>query len=319
MVPQSERDPDLGSASCVPLMLGDLQSGREIARESERLLNSADAAGRWPTRVADIVAASKLEVSEEESPFSISVLKRAPKHLARAVAALGSGRIRAILDRKERAVYVDPTIENAGRRSFLELHEVGHDILPWQSGTAYAENDLTLSQATKVLFEREANQAAAELLFQGLRFAAMANEYETGMAAVEELKRRTGASLRATHRRYAEGHSGAVCGIYLAPSPCRTEPTTAYRRREISQSPEWTKRFGSSWPHVLDAGVFPFITAIADPELGRSEVLSWPDLDSEPIPLNAEAIRTRFGIALLLWVPRREILRRRRRLVIAAG
>jgi hypothetical protein len=299
-------------------MLGDLQSGKEIARESERLLNSADAAGRWPTRVADIVAASKLEISEEESPFSISVLKRAPKHLANAVAALGSGRIRAILDRKERVVYVDPTIENVGRRSFLELHEVGHDILPWQTGTAYAENDLTLSPATKALFEREANQTAAELLFQGRRFAAMANEYETGLAAVEELKERTGASLRATLRRYAEGHRGAACGIYLAPSPCRTEPI-AYRRREVAQSAEWTRRFGCSWPHVLDTATFPFIATIADPDIGRDEVLTWPDLDSEPVPLNAEAIWTRFGIALLLWVPRREILRRKRRLVVAAG
>jgi hypothetical protein len=299
-------------------MLDDLNSGKDIARLSEELLARADAAGRWPTPIDDLVAASKLKVAEEETPFSISVLKRAPKHLKKALAAIGSGRIRAILDRRERTVHVDPGIDNAGRRAFLQLHEVGHDLLPWQAELAYADNDSTLSPSTNRLFEREANQTAAELLFQGARFAAMASEYETGLGAVADLKKRTGASLRATLRRYAEGHAGAVCAIYLMPSPCRAAPT-AYRRREVSQSAAWSRRFGSAWPYVLDEAAFPFITAIADPAIGQDGGLTWPDLDSEPIPMKAEAIKTSFGVALLVWVPRREVFRRKRRLVVAGG
>jgi hypothetical protein len=186
-----------------------------------------------------------------------------------------------------------------------------------QSALAYADNELTLSTSAKAIFECEANQAGAELLFQGRRFGKIAAEYETGMGAVGALRKRTGASLRATLRRYAEDHAGAVCGIYLAPSPCGTEPL-AYRRFEVSQSAAWTSRFGRSWPRVLDAAGFPFIATIADPVTGQDGRLTWPDLDCEPVSLKAEATWTRFGVLLLLWVPRREILRRRRRLVVAA-
>jgi hypothetical protein len=39
-------------------MLGDLDSGDDIAEAAEDLLGRADAAGRWPTPVDDIVAAA---------------------------------------------------------------------------------------------------------------------------------------------------------------------------------------------------------------------------------------------------------------------
>lgn len=299
-------------------MLGDLDNARDIARHSERLLGQADAAGHWPTRVDDLVAASKLEVTSEESPFSLAVLKRAPKYLQKAVRLIGSGRVHAILDRRERTIHIDPEIDTSGRKKFLRLHEVGHDILPWQSALAYADNESTLSPSAKAVFEREANQAAAELFFQGKRFRKLAAEYETGIGAVGALKKRTGASLRATLRRYAEDHPGAACGIYLAASPCGTEPL-AYRRYEVCQSTSWTRRFGRTWPRVLDAAGFPFIATIVDPAVGQDDGLTWPDIDSEPVPVQAEAIRTRWGIALLLWVPRREVLRRRRRLVVGVA
>jgi hypothetical protein len=195
-------------------MLEDLDSGAQIARLSEKLLRRADAAGRWPTPVEDIVAASELEETQT-SPFSIATLKRAPKHLRRAVELIDSHKIRAILDRRERTVHLDPSIEHHGRRAFLKLHEVSHDLLPWQRALAYADDDVTLSPSYHRLSEREANQCAAELLFQGERFRAMAAEYAIGIGAVSELATTVGSSMRATLRRYAETHRAPVCGIVL--------------------------------------------------------------------------------------------------------
>jgi IrrE N-terminal-like domain len=293
-------------------MLEDLDSGAQIARLSEQLLRRADAPGRWPTPIDDIVAASELE-EVEESPFSLATMKRAPKRLRKAVALINSRKIRAILDRRERTVHVDPAIENQGRRSFLRLHEVGHDLLPWQRELAYAEDDGTLSPYCKRLGEQEANQTAAELLFQGDRFRSMAAEYRIGIAAVGELAEEVGSSMRATLRRYSESHRGAVCGIVLQRSPSAVDPIT-YRRHEVCQSRAWTKRFGSSWPRLLSRDAFPFLAAIDDPLVGHSPELSWPDLDSQAVRIMTEVSCSRYGILLLLWVPRRELLKRKRTL-----
>jgi hypothetical protein len=300
-------------------MLKYLASGKEIARLSEELLQRADAADRWPTPVDDIVEAAVLDEPDEvqDSPFSFAFLSRAPKYLRKAVALIDSGRIRALLDRRERTVHLDPTIEHEGRRSFLRLHEVSHDRFPWQSELAYADDDSTLAWWTGKLFEQEANQGAAELLFQRERFRKMAADYRIGMAAVSELAGTVGASLRATLRRYAESHSACICGVVLEPSPVQLDPL-AFRRREITQSAAWTERFGSSWPRVLEMGAFPFLEAIGNPLLGMDGRLTWPDLDCQPVQIHVETVSSRFAVLLLVWVPRREVLKRKRILAGAA-
>lgn len=298
-------------------MIDDLDSGQDIKRHTEALLAKASAQDVWPTPVDELVSASKLKVSQDVSPFSEAILKKAPKYLKRAVGMVKSGRINAILDRQERVVHVDPTIDNAAREKFLKLHEVGHDILPWQADLAYADDLAVLGRGTRRLFEREANQAAAELYFQGHRFSKMADQYRTGLGAVEELKRTVGSSLRATLRRYAEDHKGEVCGIYLEASPCQDDPL-AYRRLEVSQSQAWLDRFAMTWPRKLEVEAFPFLQAIDAPEVGLGGDLRWPDSNFELVEIRAEAIKTGFGIALLVWMPHRQLLKRKRKLEVIA-
>ncbi len=294
-------------------MLEDLDSAPEITRLTEQLLRRADADGRWPTPIEDIVAAAQLS-EPQESPFSPAVLLHAPKHIRRAIQRLGHGRIRALLDRRERAVYLDPEIENGGRRSFLRLHEVTHHLLPWQQQLAYADSDATLSPATRALFEREANQGAAELFFQGQRFAAMAGDFRIDTASICQLANDVGASLRATLRQFAETHAGAVCGLVLEPSPIGVDPLRC-RRREVSQSRSWTSQFGnaSTWPQILSAEVFPFLVAAA-PNTEQLAPMSatWIDIDNTPVEIRAQAMRNRYEVLVVLWVPTGERLKRKR-------
>lgn len=297
-------------------MLEDLEHGKEITRLTDGLLNKADAAGKWPTRVGDIVAASKLD-EPAESPFSPGWLGRAPKYLRKAVELIDSGKIRALLDRREREVHVDPSIDNESKRSFLRLHEVSHDLYPWQNALAYADDDSTLSWHAKRLFEQEANQGAAELLFQGDRFRRLAHDYKIGIGAVAELAAISGASLRATVRRFAETHSAPVCGIVLDPSPVGVNPLT-YQRREVSQSHAWTEQFGSTWPDRLSVDVCPFLGLITDPEVGLAGELSWPSTSSEPMPIRADALSNRWAVLILIWTPKRETFKRKRILARAA-
>jgi len=253
-------------------------SPEKIRQHTEKLLRRADAIDRWPTPVQNILEASKLE-EVPESPLAASILSRAPEYLRHAVRLLKTGKVRAILDRRARVVHIDPEIDD----------------------------DMTLSDRVRRTFEREANQGAAEMFFQGGRFTAIAANFEIGMKAVSALHEQSGASLRATLRRYAETHRHPLCAIAMEPSPCEVAPL-GYRRLEVSQSPAWTARFGQIWPRRLTADAFPFLICARDPQ---QRDFVWPDLNNEPVAVHAEVIKTPYNTLLLLWVARRERLRRK--------
>jgi hypothetical protein len=303
-------------------MLRDLPDADEIAAASERLLRAADARGRLPTPVEDLVAAAGLSPSDE-MPFDESVLRRAPAHLAEAVRRLGlKHKIHAMLDRRERLVYVNPEIQRYSRRRFRALHEVGHDILPSQRESAYAENARTLSWAARVESERNANQTAAELLFQRELFRQIANGYTVGMAAVIELADLFGASYHATLRRYTETHRAPLAGVVLDHSPCASDPLSFHRREAIC-SPTWEERFGrpDAWPPVLSAPTFSFVSEARQAALWQSTTsgkLRFPDLGNAFRDLQIDAFSNTYSVLVLMWEPRREKLKRRRRLVSAS-
>ena len=94
-------------------MLEDIPDHDAIAKETHRLLRKADAYGRWPTPIDDIIAAAGL-VEPQHSMLSNFILEQAPSHLRRAVRKV-SGKVRALLDRKEREIHIDPAANTEGR------------------------------------------------------------------------------------------------------------------------------------------------------------------------------------------------------------
>lgn len=302
-------------------MLRDLESEGEIVAASERLLRAADARGRLPTPVEDLVKAAGLSDSDE-MPFDESVLRRAPADLADAVRRLGlKHKVHAMLDRRERLVYVNPDIQHEGRRRFRALHEVGHDALPSQQQPAYADNAQTLSWLVRVKHEQDASQVAAELLFQRELFRRMAAEYAIGIAALIELADRFGASYHAALRRYAETHRSPLAGLVLDHSPCAAEPLS-FRRREAICSPAWERRFGrpDAWPNVLQAPVFGFLSEARRAAVWQSTVegeFRLAALDNEIRDLRVNAFSNSYRLLVLLWEPQRERLKRHRKLATA--
>ncbi len=302
-------------------MLNDLESGAEIGRLTDVLLRRADAYDRFPTPVADIVAAANL-VEPENSLLSDFVLAQAPRHLREAVAPLRR-KLRALLDRKAREIHLDPDIGNESQRQFKRCHEISHDLYPWQHALGYADDDTTLSFATHVLFEREANQGAAELLFQRDRYRAAASDYSIGIAAAIELAGLFGVSIHASFRRFIETHRHAVAGLVLDPSPQTTSPL-AYKRYEALQSEEWTRQFGpaTGWPGVLRAEPYSFIQIAAAARTSISPprtTFVMPDLNHTQQTANVELFWNSYRTFALLWLPRREALKKRRVLVTATG
>ena len=228
--------------------------------------------------------------------------------------ATTQSRVSAALDRKERVIYVDDGVDLDGKRRFKRLHEVTHDILPWQQDTAYADSNLTLSWSTKAGFEQEANQGGAELLFQRRRFEEMASDYTIGFGAVFELADLFGASYHAAFRRYVETHRHQLAGVVLQRSPC--EPGGgAYRRKEATNSESWGQHYDAAcdWPSVLRTIPYGFVEKISllvDDPLPLT--FGYPNLNHEHETLHAELWSNSYNVFALIWAPRRERLKRRR-------
>lgn len=225
-----------------------------------------------------------------------------------------------MLDRHEREIYVNPQITHLGRRNFHTLHEVGHDILPWQRLLGYADDEARLSWATRVGFEREANQTAAELLFQRELFAQIASEYTIGIATVIELAEKFGSSIHAAFRRFVETHRSPMCGVVISCRPSCEMPL-AYRRHEAMSSRTWDERFTPPdvWPQLLRQPQFPFLSLARQALVASSVETDWSyrNFDGRSVPLCVELFSNTYSTLILTWVAQRERLKRRRVIALA--
>jgi IrrE N-terminal-like domain len=289
----------------------------DIRKAAEALLHAADVKWRLPTPVDDIIAAAGL-VEPEQSLLSDSVLAQAPAHLRDKIRKLRL-KVRAVLDRDAREIHIDPGLRIRGQIAFKKLHEVGHDICWWQRDRGYADDDETLSWSADQRLEREANQAAAELLFQREFFQDIAARYEIGIASILDLAERIGSSGHAAFRRFIETHRWALVGVVMDGSPRSWDPL-AYQRREVVCSAAWEERFGPlhDWPPVLRPMPYSFISRCPEAVRMRSvlrDTFRFADLRNEQVDLNVELFSNSYRMFVLLWVPRTERFRHRRLLV----
>jgi Zn-dependent peptidase ImmA (M78 family) len=301
-------------------VLHDLDSGAEIIRHTEKLLRVAEVSNHLPTPVNNIVEAARL-TEAEESWLSESSLAGVPEHLAKKMRRM-KGRIHAALDRKTREIHIDPSIEHDGRRRFKTLHEVTHEILPWQEELGYADNGATLSWMTHIEFEQEANQGGAELLFQRELFQTMADDYQVRFASIIDLAGQFGASIHASFRRYVETHKRPMAGLVLDKSPCQIDPV-GYKRNEAISSVAWSERYDhpSTWPRVICGQPYTFIDDIRTLNgfLAPKPTMRYPNLNNEPTELRVELFSNYYKVFVLLWMPRRELFKRKRIIVPASA
>jgi hypothetical protein len=300
--------------------LADLPSGDEVRTHAERLLREADAFYRFPTPVEDIVAAANLDEPKHSILASVG-LDDMPSHLLAAMRRV-RGKVEGLLDRSAREVHLSPDVDrdNAHGR-FVRLHEVSHEILPWQAELGYADSRATLAPGVKKLFEWEANQGAAELGFQCDVFTDVASEYEIGLAAVQELAEKFGLSRRATLWRYAETHHAPVAAVVLERKP-RSLPDLTYKRCEAVCSGAWSARFGatSGWPELLTVTEFDFLSVLGSAAIAGT-VGKGPARfgrhGEEPAVVEVETFDNSYNLLVLLWVPQKrfKIIRRRRQAV----
>lgn len=291
-------------------MLADLPSGDDIAEHVGRLLRLAEVGERLPTPVEDIVDAAGLTKTDEIF-ISESMLSRAPATMRRLLRSVVT-KIAGVLDRRERVIQIAST-NSAERERFVTCHEVTHAILPWQADLAVlGDNRRTLSPRVTNLFEREANQGAAEILFQQDMLERMARDYPILISTPVVLAECFGASIHATFRRWVESIDAAACGLVLD-----TKLVEGRRRRyEQIITPRWLQQFGSDWfPKEMDAQAFPFA--------GRARVEgTFPiiDVNGSLAEVRYDTLQTPYRRFALLWLPQRESLvaRHRRRPIVVS-
>jgi hypothetical protein len=224
----------------------------EIQDVARAMLRRADVHERLPTPVGDIISSAGL-LESDDYVFSESKIEQAPRELRKLLRSAGR-KIRGALDRRERVLHVSPMIEVPAQRQFVRCHEAMHDALPWQQDlVVLGDTSRTLAPEVEFLFEREANQGGAELLFQLDLLARVGCDYPIDITTPVALAELFGASIHATFRRWIEDHPNPVCGLVLDPQAVSVSPLT-FRRfagtgwvGSVRDSPRTPTRSLLSW------------------------------------------------------------------------
>jgi len=161
----------------------------------EALLVEAGTADELPTNEEKLLKFLKLEQLSFDFMHELDFLPESKRK---------SIDLRAALSVNDRLIATQSGLPEK-RKRFGIFHEIGHFIHP-EHRKIFIDDDSTLSWWTRVQMERQANEIAAELVFQGNRFTEEAQDSPTSVATVTELAPKYGASYESAIRRYAERH-----------------------------------------------------------------------------------------------------------------
>ena len=224
---------------------------KQIRKHALNALQDADALGRFPTPISDVMAAAEVDVCEEHV-FTETFLRRIRKRAGSALKSALS-KVIGLLDSKSRLIYLDRTLL-AVKQTFIKLHETAHAILPWQKNLYVIVEDckLTLDPEISEEFDREANIFASEVLFQLDSFTQMVADDPFGIKVPIAASKKYGASIYATIRRYVTTNHRACAVVVINPPEMRKGDGFVATRRRVVVSREFNLMFGNiAWPEYF--------------------------------------------------------------------
>ena len=234
----------------------DPEDRRFVEARAKRLLDRANAWGRFPTQVDDIMEAAELKVAASNIFDPAAIMAFVQQKGAQAANSVKSAlaKILGLYDGQEKTVHIDGTV-TASKQTFLKLHEAGHHELPTHRSMFrfFQDSDETLHPDVADQFEREANNFARFVLFQGGTYGAMAADEKLEIKSAIKLAKTFGASIYASTREYARTNKRA-CIAYIL-EPMEYAPPDGYRARvrRIEASPAFALRFGIPTDAVINA------------------------------------------------------------------
>lgn len=223
----------------------------QIRSHAMEALEKANALGRFPTPVGDVMESAKLIVAQQgelTESFLDKLLSRAVRFGKTLKTALT--KVLGVLDVGARIVYIGKGVHLI-KQVFLKLHEAGHALLPWQRDIYYAIQDCekTLSPEISDAFDREANLFASEVLFQLDTFRDEAADYRFGVNVPLKLCKKYGASVYSTVRRYVSSHNRSCVVLILNPPELAEGDGFVCSLRRVVQSKSFEFFFGRvQWP-----------------------------------------------------------------------
>jgi transcriptional regulator with XRE-family HTH domain len=174
----------------------------QIRGHAIALLRKADALGEIPTPLGQVMDVSKLVLAGEivlEPEMKKKLRQRFGDLVDRALdIILGSVRF------DNRGVYLKPDLYWLKKR-FVQAHEIGHEMLPWHRDLyAFLDDKTRIRDDINDKYERQANQAAIEILAQGDRLRREADDSALTFDLLDALGNRYQISAQATARRVIE-------------------------------------------------------------------------------------------------------------------
>jgi hypothetical protein len=222
-------------------------SNLDVRRYARGSLNAAGALDVVPVPIDDVTRAIGLQ---QENLFDLG--EDLPPSMLKIIKKL-SGRVLGGMAIKQRTVYVDATLP-APRRRFTTAHELGHDALPWHEAAYFADDHTTLSPATRLELEREANLFAAELLFGLDRFTEEADAYAPSLGVAMQLANTYDVSAHAALRRYAATSRHPIALATLGGFKVRAGAALKVFPEQCASSPSFDSRYGNV-AHLLGSTV----------------------------------------------------------------
>lgn len=212
---------------------------------AENALIRGEAIGYFPTPLEHLVKANGLRYEELDQSLEKFFLDLETNSFTLGCSPLN--KLRGIADLRDKTIVIKD--DKPERKLFVTGHELGHQLIPWHrlypdaQGDVYQDDESNLGYGVKIIFEKEANFFASELLFQGRSFIQKASDLQISFDTVFKLAYECGASKQATLWHYVQSSHQALFSVCYSPNfkqsdefgiPVLTKPITLFSQEFIN-------------------------------------------------------------------------------------
>jgi transcriptional regulator with XRE-family HTH domain len=255
------------------------------------LLKRADALDLVPTPIDQVMHVAKL-VSAGAVTLSPEEKRKLRQRFGDLVDRVWN-QLQGVIHFGAREVWVNPEMYPL-RKRFVYGHEIGHYVLPEHRELfAYLDDETRLRPDVHDLYERQANQAAIELLAQGDGLRKEADDSTLSMDVIDDLANRYAISMQATARRIVE-ETKQDCALAIS---FRVRASGHLMPHHLYCSPSFEQRFRWKTTGAANAMIAQCISAAARSPLLEPLVVA--DVKGRGATLEVDPVKTPRAVLVL--------------------